>query len=70
VLYAPLKDRELLAKGQVFEDEVGAVLGDSPKEGEAYSSPEVYRLLTDRCVPEAERDEFLGQMLGGIPGAG
>jgi len=33
VFDAPLEDGELLAKGQVLEDEVGAVLGDGPKEG-------------------------------------
>jgi len=30
----PPKDRELVAKGQIFEDEIGAVLREGPKEGE------------------------------------
>ena len=33
-LDAPLQDRELLAKGQVLKDEVGAVLGEGAEEGE------------------------------------
>ncbi len=38
--------------------------------GLAYSAPDVYRLLTDPCATEAERDAFLGQVVGGVIGGG